>query len=144
MKILNKKRCLLISTISAAAFLIAQPFANAFTLNTISSVPISVNGFATITGGWNDSDQDYLSVNGKRAPIEGHKFDVKNSLVGLQVSAQLLQKLSFTTQIVGMYNEDFKAEATWAYLKYDFNPNISLMLVCANQCFYILTHTKLE
>jgi hypothetical protein len=141
LKTLNKKKCLLISAITTAALLAAQPFANAFDLNTISSVPISVHGFATLAGGWNDSNQDYMSVDGDRAGIRGKRFDVKNSLVGLQVGAQLSQKLSFTTQIVGIYNDDFKAEATWAYLKYDFTPNVSLSLGRVRQPMFLYSDT---
>jgi hypothetical protein len=141
LKTLGKKKYLVISAITAAALLATQPFANAFDLNTISSVPISVHGFATLTGGWNNSNQDYMSVDGDRASIRGRKFDAKNSLVGLQVGAQLSQKLSFTTQIVGLYNEGFKAEATWAYLKYDFTPNVSFSAGRVRQPMFLYSDT---
>ena len=141
MKTLSKKKHLVISAISAAALLAAQPFANAFELNTISSVPISVHGFATLTGGWNDSNQNYMSVDGDRASIKGKEFGMKNSLVGLQVGAQLSQNLNFTTQIVGIYNKDFDAQASWAYLKYDITPNVSFSAGRVRQPMFLYSDT---
>ena len=92
----TKRKALGISVIAATVLLAVQPLANAYDLNTISSVPISVHGFATATGGWNDSNQNYMSVDGDQAPIKNH-FGMGNSLAGIQIGAQLSQKLSFTT-----------------------------------------------
>lgn len=136
----TKRKALGLSILAATVLLAAQPIANAFELNTISSVPISVHGFATATGGWNDSDQNYMSVDGDQAPIKNH-FGMGNSLAGIQVGAQLSQKLNFTTQIVGSYNQKFNAQATWAFLKYDLNPNVAFTAGRFRQPMYLYSDT---
>jgi hypothetical protein len=136
----TKRKALGISVIAATVLLAVQPLANAYDLNTISSVPISVHGFATATGGWNDSNQNYMSVDGDQAPIKNH-FGMGNSLAGIQIGAQLSQKLSFTTQIVGAYNQKFNAQATWAFVKYDLNPNVSFTAGRFRQPMYLYSDT---
>ena len=137
---INTLKALGMSTLAATVFLAAQPLANAYDLNTISSVPITVHGFATAAGGSNNSNQSYMHVNGREGNTHPN-FTLDNSLVGLQVAAQLSQKLSFTTQMVGSYNDKFDAQATWAFLKYDLNPDVSFTAGRFRQPMYLYSDT---
>lgn len=137
---INTLKALGLSTLAATVFLAAQPLANAYDLNTISSVPITVHGFATVGGGWNNSNQSYMHVNGREGNNHPN-FTLDNSLAGLQIAAQLSQKLSFTTQMVGSYNDKFDAQATWAFLKYDLNPDVSFTAGRFRQPMYLYSDT---
>jgi hypothetical protein len=134
---------LTLSALTTSILLAIQPSANAFNMDYISSIPITVNGFATLAGGWNNSENnlDYMKIN----PNDGyvaHNFGFQGSIVGLQVAAQLSQKLSFTTQFVGTYgNDDFNAEASWAYLKYEFTPDVALSAGRYRQPMFLYSDT---
>lgn len=132
-----------LSALTTSILLAIQPSSNALDLNYISSLPITVNGFATLAGGWNDSqhDLDYMKTNPDDGRVS-HKFGFQGSIVGIQVAAQLSQKLNFTTQIVGTYgNDDFNAKASWAFLKYEFTPDVALSAGRYRQPMFLYSDT---
>lgn len=132
-----------LSALTTTILLAVQPTANSLDLNYISSLPITVNGFATLAGGWNDSkhDLDYMKINPNDGRVS-HKFGFQGSIVGLQVEAQLSQKLNFTTQLVGTYgDDDFNAEASWAFLKYQFTPDVALSAGRYRQPMFLYSDT---
>ena len=57
-----------------------------------------------------------------------HRFKLNNTLIGLQATAHLKPKLSFTMQFVGRYDNNFEADANWAFLKYQMSPSFSASL----------------
>lgn len=96
-----------------------------YALSLGGSMPIDVNGFMTIGGGFNTSSQGYMQP---EAGTLEHHFKPNNSLIGLQATAHLQPKLSFTTQFVGRYDNSFEADANWAFLKYQATPSLTTSL----------------
>ncbi len=89
--------------------------------STNASAEVRINGFASIYGGiTTDSDQDKLF---------GYDDDVAfnpESLFGLQVSADISEKLTATAQLLARGENDYDADFEWAYLTYSFNDEMSL------------------
>jgi len=89
----------------------------------LSALEIRLNGFATIAAGMTDEKDDVY-----------HHYDDElsfspDSVLGLQLDAELLDKLSGTFQLMACENyvdDDFQLE--WAYLTYDYSSDFRLLL----------------
>ncbi len=107
-----------VATLTAAAF-----SAKAMALQINSDIPLDINGFATISGGLSSINQPY------QQPESGditHDLRLNNSQLGLQATAHFNRQLSFVGQLVASYDDDFSANANWAFLRYEIKPNIDV------------------
>ena len=86
---------------------------------TVHAGDVSVSGFLTAAGGLVD-DKDQGAVAGYSE--EDLIFDA-DTLIGLQVSSNVSDKVTVTTQLVGRGAEDYEVNAEWAYLSYRVNDN---------------------
>jgi hypothetical protein len=88
-----------------------------------ASAEVRINGFASIVGGKSlDSD----------STLYGYDDDIsfKNeSVFALQLSADLMEKLTATAQIVARGENDFDAEFEWAYVTYELATSYKLARV---------------
>jgi hypothetical protein len=73
-----------------------------------------VSGFINAVGGY-----------AMERPTQGYEADnltfERDSLLGLQVSGRLNDKMSATGQLLAQGQDDFTTEASWAYLTYEFS-----------------------
>ncbi|ATG57619.1 hypothetical protein ATS72_006760 [Pseudoalteromonas sp. 13-15] len=85
-----------------------------------ASAEVRINGFASIVGGKSlDSD----------STLYGYDDDIsfKNeSVFALQLSADLMEKLTATAQIVARGENDFDAEFEWAYVTYELSDELQI------------------
>lgn len=95
---------------------------------------IRLNGFASLVAGMtlnqgelSNGDPATFTADDPSNGIYDDDFTFRpDSIFGLQISADLGDGLSVTGQITGAGGEDFDANLTWAYLTYEFNPNLSV------------------
>ena len=99
--------------------------------NSIAEVKIS--GFATVAGGkvisgdgLNGSEPSFLANYPLVAVYEEDWSFKPETRMGLQLSADLLEGLSVTGQIVSRGADDFDAKFEWAYLSYRLNDHWTL------------------
>jgi hypothetical protein len=81
---------------------------------------IKINGFANLTAGI--SNQETAAI--------GYKDELElnnGSLFALQVSGKINDKLSATAQVIARGDDNYSASFEWAYLKYEFNDNHSVL-----------------
>ncbi|UTW47569.1 hypothetical protein [Bacterioplanoides sp. SCSIO 12839] len=105
-------RCKL--SLSAAVLMTASQLAHASDLN--------INGFMSVGAGVL-SNSDVVA--------EGYDDDIsfnQDTMVALQVSKQINESTSATTQFVARGREDYNTENTWAYITYSFNENTDLRM----------------
>ncbi len=87
---------------------------------TSSYADIRVNGFASIYGGQTLGSDDALYN-------YSDELDWQNdSLFAVQVSADVMDGLSATAQLLARGSDDFNAEFEWAYLTYEVSENSQL------------------
>jgi hypothetical protein len=85
-----------------------------------SYADVRINGFASIYGGQTLSSGDSLYS-------YTDELDWQNdSLFAVQVSADVMDGLSATAQLIARGSEDFNAEFEWAYLTYEVSENAQL------------------
>jgi len=83
---------------------------------------LSINGFATLAGGMTLSDEDELYG-------YDDTFSFKsNSLMGLQVDADLGEGLTATAQITAKGADQWDTEFSWAYIGYEVNDNLKFLV----------------
>lgn len=86
-------------------------------LSTNAAAEVRFNGFASIVAGMTLSeDETWL----------GYDDDISfkpESIFALQASADLMDGLTATAQLVATGEDDFDAEFAWAYVSYEFNDN---------------------
>lgn len=100
---------------------------------------VSIHGFTSIVGGatLNEgtargrvSGAEYKATFEADGPTEGvYDSDISfkpDSIYGLQVSADLGNKLKVTGQVTGAGGEDFEANISWAYVSYDLTDTVTL------------------
>lgn len=83
---------------------------------------LNINGFMSVGAG-------VLSNNDVRAA--GYDDDVsfdQDTVVALQVSKQINESTSATTQFIARGSEDFDTENSWAYITYSINENTDIRL----------------
>ncbi|QOL27128.1 hypothetical protein LP316_07520 [Thalassotalea sp. LPB0316] len=96
-----------------------------------NAVDINWNGFASIVAGQTLSSGD--SVYGFDDDIS---FD-KGSLIALQASADLGSGLGVTAQLLAKGDNDWDPDFAWAYLSYDFNDNLRMLVGRQRAPFYM-------
>jgi len=83
---------------------------------------INVNGFLSV--GASMLDNDDVSIAGADT-TGGFKND---TILGLQISKQVNDKTSVTGQLVSRGEQDYKTEASWAFVTYNANNNTDLRM----------------
>lgn len=93
--------------------------------NTIGNVPIKIGGFFSTYANITDMETPYL-----RFAQATDTIDFNNETVlGLQFQADIGDKTTLYTQLVGdYYQDDFSVNLEWAYLKYKINDNIDFRM----------------
>ena len=76
---------------------------------------LNINGFINVTGGVLSNDK--ISLDGYD---DNPSFD-QGTLMGLQMSKKVNDSTSATVQLVSRGSEDYKTEASWAYITYALN-----------------------
>ena len=102
------------------------------------AVDFSVKGFASVIGGVTTDKSEYRP----HVKYSGGKFDESFALdaesrVGIQVRADITDKLSATAQVVSRGGYNWRPELTWAYLGYEVNDNVQLKLGRLKAPFYM-------
>lgn len=83
---------------------------------------LNINGFMSVGAGvLSNSDVSQAGYDDDVA------FD-QDTLIALQVSKQINESTSATTQFVARGNEDYDTENTWAYITYSINENTDIRL----------------
>jgi predicted porin len=103
---------------ATAAVLLCLPAAAAFAIENID-----FNGFMTVGATRSDSDVD--SANGNITDSIGFDQDTR---IGLQVSAEINDRMSVTAQLLGTNREEdnFDTMFDWGYVNYSLSENINL------------------
>lgn len=84
-----------------------------------SSVEWQVNGFASAGGGMlSEENVDYAGY------VKDDVTFSPDSILGVQVTAQVNERFSGTVQLVSRGSEDFEPEVEWAYLSYQVTDNL--------------------
>jgi len=102
------------------------------------AVDFSVKGFASVIGGVTTDQSEFRP----HVKYGGGKFDESFALdaesrVGIQVRADITNKLSATAQVVSRGGYNWRPELTWAYLGYEVNDNVQLKLGRLKAPFYL-------
>lgn len=92
------------------------------------AVEMDVRGFASIIAGKVVEGERFLADYPKAGFYDDEVSLKPDTSVGLQFSSDLGYDTSFTAQFVSNGARDFDTEATWAYLKYQIVPVLSLHL----------------
>jgi hypothetical protein len=77
-----------------------------------------INGFINVVAG--------VSLDSDKSLIERYDDEIafdRDSLIGIQLTNNLTSKLSLTGQIVGESSNDYDADFSWAFAKYQVTPN---------------------
>ena len=92
---------------------------------------VAISGFLSVGGGYVDDEAH--SRNGYTE--EDFTFD-QDSLLGLQVSANISDKATVTAQITGRGKDDWQAETSWAYFAYQVTDNFQWRMGRVRVPFY--------
>lgn len=94
---------------------------------------LNFSGFLSVGGGMVDKDYDTGSNYG------GYEEDLTfdRSLLGLQVTGQVNEKVSATAQLIARKNDGYEVNAEWAYLTWQANDSIKLRAGRLRTPFYI-------
>ncbi|WP_185233361.1 porin [Teredinibacter franksiae] len=87
-----------------------------------SYADLNMNGFATMAGGMTFSDEESLDG------YDNYLSFTENSLLGIQIKADLGDKLTATAQIISKGSENWNAKFEWAYIGYEASDNIKILL----------------
>jgi opacity protein-like surface antigen len=114
-----------------AAVIAATPLAS-------QAVDFSAKGFASVIGGVTTDKSEFRP----HVKYGGGKYDESFALdaesrVGIQVRADITDKLSATAQVVSRGGYNWRPELTWAYLGYEVNDNVQLKLGRLRVPFYL-------
>lgn len=110
---------------TALALVLAAPLSQAGDLN--------FSGFLSVGGGM--VDEDYTSGGNYGGYEEDLTFD--RSLLGLQVSGQVNEKVSATAQLIARKDDSYEVNAEWAYLTWQASDSIKLRAGRLRTPFYI-------
>ena len=80
---------------------------------------VRINGFANLTGGITSSDDTFYRYDDEISFRE-------ESLLAIQISGDVNDKMTATGQIVARGRDDFDADFEWAYLSYQATDNASV------------------
>lgn len=90
------------------------------------AVEMDMRGYASIVAGKVVEGEQFLADYPKAGVYDDDVSMKPDTSVGLQFSADLGEGFSFTTQFISSGARDFDTEATWAYLNYQYNPELSV------------------
>lgn len=110
---------------TALALVLAAPLSQAGDLN--------FSGFLSVGGGM--VDEDFTSGGNYGGYEEDLTFD--RSLLGLQVSGQVNEKVSATAQLIARKDDSYEVNAEWAYLTWQASDSIKLRAGRLRTPFYI-------
>ena len=84
---------------------------------------IRINGFLTAAATYTDAESSYnVELADKDA-----KFDGRDNRLGLQISADINDRMGFTAQLLARAVPDnFNTEADWAFVSYDINNDVQV------------------
>lgn len=89
------------------------------------NVPIKIGGFLSTYGTVTDKEMPYLRF---AQATEDPEFGTE-TILGLQIDAQLSDDIQVVTQMVGdQYQDDFSVNIDWAFLKYQLADDIYLRM----------------
>lgn len=91
----------------------------------LGNVPIKIGGFLSTYGNITDKETPYLRF----AKATDRADFSRETILGLQVEAQLGEKIDIVTQIVGdRYLDDFSVNVDWAFVKFNINDYVDLRM----------------
>ncbi len=85
-------------------------------VNPAMAVELDFNGFISVGGGISSNDELNLDVDYG----EDVSFD-EDSILGIQTTAAINEKMSLTAQLVARGKDDYDLEAEWAFVSYEMN-----------------------
>ncbi|GAA3915208.1 hypothetical protein [Litoribacillus peritrichatus] len=92
----------------------------AMTASTVSvpawAIELDFNGFISVGGGISSNDELNLDIDYN----EDVSFD-EDSILGIQTTAAINDKMSLTAQLVARGKDDYDLEAEWAFVSYEIN-----------------------
>lgn len=84
-----------------------------------SAIELDFSGFISVGAGISDNDQLNLDV----GYDEDVSFD-EDSILGIQTTAPINDKLSFTAQLVARGKDNYDIEAEWAFVNFEVNDEL--------------------
>lgn len=108
----------------AVALMLSAPFANAS--------DVSFSGFLSVGGGIVD-DENAVSY----GEYDEEDFTIDNSLLGLQVTGQISEKLTATAQLIARSSNDYEVDSEWAYLSWQASDSIKVRAGRLRTPFYM-------
>lgn len=99
----------------------------------VQAADLNISGFLSVGGGMVDDDNE------TGANYGGYEEDLTfdRSLLGLQVTGQVNEKVSATAQLIARKNDGYEVNAEWAYLTWQASDNIKLRGGRLRTPFYI-------
>ncbi len=97
----------------------------------LDAIEFEIKTFGTIGAVYNDNETQIFRKDISQKDGSSNDINFKtDSLLGVQTTIEIDEKLSFTLQGVGAYdyNDEINAKIDWGYLKYAINENISIQL----------------
>ncbi len=105
----------------------------AMAVPSVQAAELNFSGFLSVGGGM--VDDDYETGPNYGGYEEDITFD--RSLLGLQVTGQVNEKVSATAQLIARKNDGYEVSAEWAYLTWQASDNIKLRGGRLRTPFYI-------
>ncbi|MCP5161506.1 MAG: porin [Hahellaceae bacterium] len=105
----------------------------ALAVSAAAQAEIHFNGFASVGGGWIDSDKKDSTYLGYG---EEPTFD-PDTVFALQASADIDEKMSVTGQVVARGTDNYQAEFSWAYFSYKVQDDLTVRLGRFRTPFYL-------
>lgn len=88
----------------------------------VQAADVNITGFLSVGGGF--VDDEFESGGNYGGYEEDLTFD--NNLLGLQISGQVSEKITATTQLIARSNSDYDINAEWAYLTFEATDSVKL------------------
>ncbi len=97
--------------------------------NTALAKDIQINGFGSVVGASVIDGDGYIAEYMNLATYEDDDLDFgQETRVGLQITGEINEKMSATTQLLFRASNDFDAEVAWAFLSYDVLDDTTLQV----------------
>lgn len=107
---------------------------------------LSLHGFGTLGLAHSSSDQaDFVRDLSQPGGARGGWSGKVDSVLGLQLNYRLTEQTEAVAQVVSRYryDESFRPEVHWAFLKHDLYPDLSLRVGRVGIEFYMLADSRL-
>ena len=108
--------------------------------------PFTLRGFGTLGMARSSTDRaEFVRDLSQPDGLSTHWTAKLDSVLGLQANYQVSEGLEAVSQVVSRYNPEgsYRPEVTWAFLKFDPNPNLSLRAGRLGTEFYLLADSRL-